>query len=170
QPITLKSLFLYLENGVPIRPTGSYNHNALLEMNMAATNSIEVIKGPASSIHGSEAIGGTINFISKEASFYPTANLSVQADNLGYKRTDFGAGNTFGKLGVYVGGYYANRRNGYREHNEFDKLALTFRTDYTLGNGDKITTTGSLVDYLADMSGSIDSTMFYSRNYPSLHS
>jgi iron complex outermembrane receptor protein len=169
QPFTLKSLFLYLEDGVPIRPTGVYNHNALLEMNMAATSSIEVIKGPASSIYGSEAIGGSINFITQSASIYPTAKLSIQADNLGYKRTDFGAGNTFGKLGVYVGGYYANRRNGYREHNEFDKLALTLRTDYAFTNGDKWTSTASLIDYQADMSGSIDSTMFYSRQYPSLH-
>jgi iron complex outermembrane receptor protein len=169
QPLSYKSLFLYLEDGVPIRPTGVYNHNALLEMNMAATSSIEVIKGPASSIYGSEAIGGSINFITQSASFYPTAKISVQADNLGYKRTDFGAGNTFGKLGVYAGGYYANRRNGYREHNEFDKLALTLRTDYTFANGDKWTGTASLIDYQADMSGSIDSTMFYSRQYPTLH-
>jgi outer membrane receptor for ferrienterochelin and colicin len=34
QPLTLKSLFLYLEDGIPVRPTGVYNHNALLEMDM----------------------------------------------------------------------------------------------------------------------------------------
>src|SRR4030095_14716803 len=31
QPMTTKSLFLYLEDGIPIRTTGVYNHNALLE-------------------------------------------------------------------------------------------------------------------------------------------
>lgn len=170
QPITLKSLFLYLEDGVPIRPTGVYNHNALVEMNMASTSSIEIIKGPASSIYGSEAIGGSVNFITQSASLTPTAKLSVQADNLGYKRTDFGAANTFGKLGVFIGGYYANRRKGYRDHNDFDKLALTLRSDYAFDNGDKITASASLIDYQADMSGSIDSAMFYSRKYPSLHS
>jgi outer membrane receptor for ferrienterochelin and colicin len=54
QPMTTKSLFLYLEDGIPIRTSGLYNHNALLEMNMAATKSIEVIKGPSSSLYGSE--------------------------------------------------------------------------------------------------------------------
>src|SRR5690606_33255829 len=63
QPLTVKSLFLYLEDGIPLRPTGIYNHNALIEMNMNALQSIEVIKGPASSVYGSEAIGGSINFI-----------------------------------------------------------------------------------------------------------
>ncbi|MGZ3940521.1 MAG: TonB-dependent receptor plug domain-containing protein, partial [Flavisolibacter sp.] len=50
QPMTTKSLFLYLEDGIPVRTTGLYNHNALLEMNMAAVKSIEVIKGPSSSL------------------------------------------------------------------------------------------------------------------------
>src|SRR5689334_18808624 len=36
QPMTTKSLFLYLEDGIPVRTTGLFNHNALLEMNMAA--------------------------------------------------------------------------------------------------------------------------------------
>ena len=44
QPITTKSLFLYLEDGIPIRTTGVYNHNALLEMNLTAAERIEVIK------------------------------------------------------------------------------------------------------------------------------
>lgn len=169
QPITLKSLFLYLEDGIPIRPTGVFNHNALVEMNMAGLKTIEVVKGPASSTYGSEAIGGSINFITQSASAYPSGKLSVQANNLGYKRTDFEAGNTFNKLGLYASGYYANRHNGYREHSDFHKLALTLRGDYQLGGQDKITTTATLVNYYADMTGSIDSTDFYSKHYPTLH-
>ena len=56
-PITTKALFLYLEDGLPIRPTSVFNHNALLEMNNTSFGRIEVLKGPASSIYGSEAIG-----------------------------------------------------------------------------------------------------------------
>src|SRR3546814_5098426 len=41
QPLSFKSLFLYLEDGIPIRPAGVFNHNALIEMNMAALNSVE---------------------------------------------------------------------------------------------------------------------------------
>ena len=57
QPMTTKSLFLYMEDGIPIRTTGVYNHNALLEMNIPAAKSIEVIKGPSSALYGAEAIG-----------------------------------------------------------------------------------------------------------------
>jgi len=61
-PISTKSLFLYVEDGLPIRPVAVFNHNALLEMNNTTFGRVEVLKGPASSIYGSEAIGGSLNF------------------------------------------------------------------------------------------------------------
>lgn len=169
QPLTLKSLFLYLEDGIPIRPTGVFNHNSLIEMNMASVKNIEVIKGPASSIYGSEAIGGSINFMTPKASAFPTANLSVQKDNLGYNRIDLGASSTFGKTGIYAGGYYANRRDGFRDHSDFNKLAFTIRGDHQINKNNLLTATTTWIDYEADMTGSIDSADFYSKNYPSLH-
>ena len=48
QPITTNAYYLYLEDGLPIRPMGIFNHNALLEINQFNLQSIEVLKGPAS--------------------------------------------------------------------------------------------------------------------------
>src|SRR5690606_21363508 len=95
QPINYQGLFLYLEDGVPIRPTGVFNHNALLEMNMAGLSRIEVIRGPASSLYGSEAIGGAINFITLRPAAIPTGRISIQGNNNGYRRLDFNGSNTF---------------------------------------------------------------------------
>ena len=64
QPLNLSAYFLYLEDGLPIRPTGVFSANALIEMNIMGISSVEVIKGPASSLYGPEAVGGAINFIS----------------------------------------------------------------------------------------------------------
>lgn len=75
QPMTTKSLFLYLEDGIPIRTTGIFNHNALLEMNMSAVKTIEVIKGPSSSLYGREAIGGVVNFITQSPAPSPIGKL-----------------------------------------------------------------------------------------------
>src|SRR5690606_35537771 len=58
-PITTKALFLYLEDGIPIRPSAIFNHNALIETNQTAFDRIEILKGPASSIYGSDAVGGS---------------------------------------------------------------------------------------------------------------
>ncbi len=44
QPISYKSVFLYLEDGIPIRTTGVFNHNALIEINHSALKKIEIIR------------------------------------------------------------------------------------------------------------------------------
>jgi outer membrane receptor for ferrienterochelin and colicin len=79
QPISTRSVFLYLEDGIPIRTSGDFNHNALIEINQAALKTIEVIRGPASSLYGSEAIGGAVNFITQAPSSVPTASVQAEA-------------------------------------------------------------------------------------------
>src|SRR5690606_36473979 len=169
QPINYKGLFLYLEDGIPIRPTGVFNHNALLEMNRASLNRIEVIRGPASSLYGSEAIGGAINFISLRPSPVLSGQLTTQGSTNGYKRTDFNVSNTFGKLGLGLYGYFANRNNGLREHSDFDKLALTLKGNYILNDQNSLAFDITNIDYYADMTGSLDSTFFFGKDYTSQH-
>jgi len=169
QPMSYKSLFLYLEDGIPIRTTGVFNHNALIEINMASTQSMEVIKGPASSIYGSEAIGGAINFITKKPTVLPTGKIQIQGNNIGYKRADFAASNTFKKIGIVASGYYANRSNGPRDHSDFEKLALTLRGDWKINKRTIWTNAISYIDYETDMTGSLDSTTFYDQDFTSLH-
>ncbi len=167
QPINYKGLFLYLEDGVAIRPTGVFNHNALLEMNMAALSRIEVIRGPASSLYGSEAIGGAINFISLRPSALPSGRVSIQGNSIGYSRADINASSTFGKLGLGVYGYYARRHNGIREHTDFNKMALTLKSNYVINDRNTLGFGLTYIDYYADMTGSLDSAFFFGRNYSS---
>ena len=100
RPIDYGASYLYLEDGIPIRTSGVFNHNALLEINMANVSRIEIVRGPASSMYGSEAIGGAVNFISKKPTLKPTAGVSVQGNNLGYKRTDFYTSSTLKRSSV----------------------------------------------------------------------
>jgi iron complex outermembrane receptor protein len=83
QPFTTNAYFLYMEDGVPIRPMGVFNHNSILEFNQFAISSVEVVKGPVSSIYGPEAVGGAINFITQRPTILPTAKIGIQADQLG---------------------------------------------------------------------------------------
>ncbi|SEM64598.1 Outer membrane receptor proteins, mostly Fe transport [Chitinophaga rupis] len=170
QPMTTKSLFLYLEDGIPIRTTGLYNHNALLEMNMAAAKQIEIIRGPASSLYGAEAVGGAVNIITLTPPPVNTGMVSLQANNNGYKRVDLQAGGTYGKWGLVVSGYYANRHDGPVDYSDFHKTALTFRADYKAS--DKTTWSNSItyIDYYSDMTGSLDSAHFAQKNYTTPYS
>ncbi len=168
RPIDYGASYLYLEDGIPIRTSGVFNHNALLEINMANVNKIEIIRGPASSMYGSEAIGGAINFISKKPSITASAGLSAQGNNLGYKRTDFYASNTFKKkLGIRLSGYYADQKNGTLGHSDFNKLALSLSANYYINKKTGLSWNTSFVDYYSDMSGSLDSTDFFEKSYES---
>ncbi len=166
QPLGFNDYYLYLEDGIPIRPTGDFNHNGLIEINSEATQRIEVIKGPASSIYGSEAVGGAINFITKKPSVTPEASLETEMGTRGYKRVNLDASTTVNdKLGLYAGGYYANRSQAKERHNDFHKYALNMRMDYTFNDKTELTGTWAYIDYYADGKGDLDSAHFYDDNY-----
>ena len=165
QPMTTKSLFLYLEDGIPIRTSGLYNHNALLEMNMTATKSIEVIKGPSSSLYGSEAIGGVVNFITSAPTAIPALRLSVQGNNIGYKRADLMTSVSSGKWGFVVSGYYANKKDGHLEYSDFHKGIFTARIDYKFSEKTSLSNSITYLKYYSEMSGTIDSAMFARKTF-----
>ena len=165
QPMTTKSLFLYLEDGIPVRTTGLFNHNALLEMNMAGVKNIEVIKGPSSSLYGSEAIGGVVNFITIAPTTTPHLRISAQANNIGYKRTDLQSSFSKNKWGFAFSGYYADKRNGFMEYSDFHKGIFTARVDYRFSDKTTLSNNFTRMSYYSDMPGGVDSTMFATKTF-----
>jgi len=55
--------FLFLEDGIPIRPAGFCNVNSLFEINTEQARSIEVIRGPGNALYGSNALHGIVNVL-----------------------------------------------------------------------------------------------------------
>jgi iron complex outermembrane receptor protein len=166
QPMGTSNYFLYMEDGIPLRPMGVFNHNALIEMNIFAISSVEVVKGPASSLYGPEAVGGAINFITQKPTAVFTAKAGIQLDNFGYKRVQYGTGGMISKkLSFYLGGFYAQQRKGWMSNSDYDKNSINARLDYDLTSKTKLIFAGSFNDYFSQTGGSVDSIAFYSRNY-----
>ena len=86
QPFTTAPLYLFLEDGIPIRPTGFFNHNALYEVNIPMAGGIEVVRGPGSALYGSDAIGGVINVLSSPSGPTPAVSLSSEVGSYGWRR------------------------------------------------------------------------------------
>ena len=167
QPMGTSAYYLYMEDGVPIRPLGIFNHNALLEINQFAISSIEVVKGPVSSIYGPEAVGGAVNFIMQRPTAVPTAKVGVQFDNWGFRRVQFGVGAKVKKFGFYVGGLSSQQTNSWLEASDYDKTSVNARLEYDFTEKTRLVGNFIYGKYYSQMSGSVDSTMFYSRKYVS---
>jgi iron complex outermembrane receptor protein len=168
QPFGTSAYFLYLEDGLALRPLGVFNHNALIETNLQGLNSVEVIKGPASSLYGPEAVGGAINLITKTAPGIPTAQVGFQMDEWGYKRVQFTAGAQFGKKwSIMTGGYVARQKGSWASNSDFDKSSINVRLDYQFTPKTKLWGSFAYNDYYSQTGGNIDSTGFYSRTYQS---
>ena len=65
QPFTTAPVYLFLEDGIPTRSTGFFNHNALYEINIPQSGGIEVTRGPGTALYGSDAIGGIVNVLTR---------------------------------------------------------------------------------------------------------
>lgn len=96
QPLTTSAVYLYLEDGIPVRSTGFFNHNALYEVNIPQAGGIEVSKGPSSALYGSDAIGGVINVLTRPAPLKPEAEVSADVGEFGWKRMLVSGGNAVG--------------------------------------------------------------------------
>ncbi|MDO6759706.1 TonB-dependent receptor [Tamlana sp. 2_MG-2023] len=167
-PISTRSLFLYVEDGLPIRPTAVFNHNALLEMNDIAFKRVEVLKGPASSIYGSESIGGSFNFITKDPTPDFSGFLGFQINDMGLTRYDLEVAQYANeKTGFYLGTHYVQRKDGPIKHSDYEKFAITFKNVNHLSPSLDWTNSIHLIDYRSDMSGSFSESDFTDGNYES---
>lgn len=167
-PISTRSLFLYLEDGLQIRPTSVFNHNALLEMNDISIRRIEVLKGPASSIYGSESIGGSFNFLTRNPAKELSGSLGVQMNDLGLTRYDFEISDSPGeRFGFYIGSHFVKREDGPIQHSDYEKFAVTFKTVFQITNRTNWVNVIDLIDYRSDMTGSLSEADYFGGNFES---
>ena len=166
QPITTNAVYQYLEDGVPIRPVGVFNHNALNEVNLTGAGEVEVIRGPASSLYGSNAVGGAVNFLTRAPSPTPEGRLALLAGSEGYNRVDTGASNTWGDFGLRLAHYSARQRGSWRGYNDMDKDSLTLRADHALDAHTPLKLVYSYNELDTETPGSLNETDY--RNNPTV--
>jgi outer membrane receptor protein involved in Fe transport len=132
QPITTKPMYLYLEDGVPTRSTGFFNHNALYEVNLPQSGGLEVLKGPGTALYGSDAIGGVVNVLTRAAPVTPTLDATVEGGTYGYARVLATGGFTKGVNGVRAD-LNVTRSDGWRDEAQYERQSGTIRWDGAFG-------------------------------------
>src|SRR5688572_9977282 len=124
QPITTDPVYLYREYGIPTRSTGFFNHTARYEVNLPQADRIEVSKGPATALYGSDAIGGVVNVSTRAPSADPEATLSLDGGRYGWGRLLLTASNTFGNAGLRAD-LNLTRTDGWRDSTAYNRQSGT---------------------------------------------
>jgi iron complex outermembrane recepter protein len=133
QPFTTAPLYLFLEDGIPTRSTGFFNHNALYEINIPQSGGIEVIRGPGTALYGSDAIGGVINVLTRKPPEKGEVTLSGELGMFGWRRILAGGGNTFGRDG-FRADLNLTHTDGWRDATAYDRQSGTLRWDRAIDN------------------------------------
>lgn len=169
-PLSTNAYYLYLEDGIPLRPLGLFNHNALYEVNLDGAGEIEVIRGPASSLYGSNSIGGTVNLLTRAPGFAGGgAELAVSGSDQGYGRSDFAVEGSIGNLALRASGYASIRRGGWQDHAAGEKQSVTLRGDYRVSDRVEWVQTLTHSHLRTDMPGTLRESDFRSRPGYSYH-
>lgn len=128
QPLTTGAVYLYLEDGIPTRSTGFFNHNALYEINVPQSGGIEVSKGPGSALYGSDAIGGTVNVLTRTPPKQAELDLTGEVGSNGWKRLLVSGGNAK-DADAWRANLNLTRTDGWHDKSAYDRQAGTFRWD-----------------------------------------
>ncbi len=132
QPKTTNPVYLYLEDGIPTRSTGFFNHNALYEINVPQADRVEVLKGPATALYGSDAIGGVVNVETRAPSARPGAEAFVENGAFGWGRV-LASATTRGPRDGVRADLNLTRSSGWRENTAYDRQSGTVRWDHLFG-------------------------------------
>ena len=103
---------------------------------------IEIVKGPASTLYGSEAVGGVINIITKDANTADRLKIDFSGTQLGEFNTDITVSKQFKNTAVLLGVNYFNfqQRKDINADNFTDltlqkRLSLFNKWNFKMGNG-----------------------------------
>ncbi len=159
---------LILKDGVPIND--SYT-GGVSEWNSLATNSIarvEVVRGPGSSLYGSNSMGGTINLVTQQPGERPTVGAGIRYGSMNTFQADAKVGGRLGKRWGAIAfaeykttdgyAYMADSLwNSYFQKPRMALLNVNAKLAYDLGNGSKLT---AIADYNTQHPESGTSTIY----------
>ncbi len=115
--------FLYLENGVPIRPAGFCNINNLFEINSEQAARIEVLRGAGSALFGSNALHGAINVVTPTTAEPGRLSLEGGPDDYGAARLS--ASTTLRRSAAALRRPGRSTTDGYRDSTGHDEQKVT---------------------------------------------
>ncbi len=144
--------FLFLEDGIAIRPAGFCNVNQMFEMQTEWASSVEVIRGPGSALYGSNAIHGIVNVLTPASGARPDNTVSIETGSNDFMRfRTFLSGDAVAP--IYGSFLYADD-GGFRDESGYRQAKLQLAADWDVRNAE-LTTAFSATDLDQETAGFI---------------
>ena len=122
--------FFSAADGINLRAPGFCNINQLFDSNFEQADRIEVIRGPATALYGSNAMHGVINVLSAAPTEQLDHNLALEAGPDNYYRVKQRYRDTVGSHGISINANVTHD-GGYKDDSGYDQQKLLLRHDYS---------------------------------------
>ncbi len=168
QPFTTSPVYLFLEDGIPTRSTGFFNHNGLYEIDIPQAGGIEIVRGPGSALYGSDAVAGIINVLTPAPPRSRELYGSFEAGEHGWLRALLSGGSAAGD-DAWRGDLNLTHTDGWRDSTSYDRQSGIARWDHAVGGNAALKTLLGF-SYIDQQTGA-NSPLIYSdyQNNPTLN-
>jgi vitamin B12 transporter len=124
---------LILVDGVPLRDDQTGHFSLDVAVPLESIERIEIVRGPASALYGSSAVGGIVNIVTRQGG--SPARMRASAGSFGTVALGADGGLALGSGATLAAGADATRSDGHRAGTEYDVLQLRAATSAPLADG-----------------------------------
>lgn len=143
---------LVLIDGHP-QYAGIFGHPIADVVQASMIERVEVLRGPASILYGSNAMGGVVNLVTRKSAQDGThTNAHIGAGSFGTVETSLDNTTRYGKFSSTVAGSYS-RTDGHRDNMNFEQYAGFAKFGYDINNAWKISADVDVTRFNASQPG-----------------
>jgi outer membrane cobalamin receptor len=122
-----------LVDGVRMSDPQTGHHNLNLTVPLDRVERVEILRGPASSLHGADAVGGVVNVVTRQGGGGPRGR--VEGGSWGTARLSASMGATGHGGASFQGGGELGRSHGHREGTDHEMALMHAAAALPLGGG-----------------------------------
>jgi iron complex outermembrane receptor protein len=126
---------LVLVDGVPVSDAQTGHFDLDLTVPLEQVERIEIVRGPSSSLHGTDALSGVVNIVTRAPDTRTSAQVRVEAGSFGSALGVFRGSAPLSSDWNVTASVQADRSDGHRSGVDHDRTLLHARVDGRLAEG-----------------------------------
>ena len=138
---------------------GIYGHPIADSYQSLMAERVEVLRGPASLLYGSDAMAGVINIVTKKPQDGTHAYVHAGYGSFNTAESEFSVNTRQGKMSAVASGSY-NRTDGHRERTNFEQFGGYAKLGYDISNNWNASANVDITRFKASQPGTINNPYY----------